>query len=44
MIKISSDFDHGNINCLDAANPSDIRLEIEEDGAAKVPPMVLLPS
>ena len=35
MIKISSDFDHGNINCLDAANPSDIQLEIEEDGAAK---------
>lgn len=35
MIKISSDFDHGNIKCLDRSNPSDIRLEIEEDGKAK---------
>ncbi len=35
MIKIFSDFDHGNINCLDASNPSDIRLEIEQDGKAK---------
>lgn len=35
MIKISSDFDHGNIRCLSADNPGDIRLEIVEDTQAK---------
>ncbi len=34
MITISSDFDSGNINCLDASDPSNIRLEIEKDGKA----------
>lgn len=34
MINISSDFDHGNILCKDASDPSDIRLEIEPDGKA----------
>jgi murein tripeptide amidase MpaA len=34
MIKISSDFDHGNIDCLDASDASDIRLKIKPDGRA----------
>ena len=34
MIKISSDFDHGNIECLDASEPSNIRLKIALDGKA----------
>ncbi len=34
MIKISSDFDHGNIECLEAAEPSNIRLKIKPDGKA----------
>lgn len=35
MIKISSEFDHGNINCVNISDPSHIRLEIEPDGKAK---------
>jgi len=31
---ISSDFDNGNINCLDASNLSNIQLEITSDGKA----------
>ncbi len=31
---ISSDFDHGNIHCVDAADPSKIQLEITSDGCA----------
>lgn len=31
---ISSDFDNGNINCLDASNLSNIQLEIASDGKA----------
>ncbi len=34
MIKISSDFDSGNITCLDANEPSNIQLEIKSDGKA----------
>ena len=34
MIKISSDFDSGNIRCLDDAATSDIQLEIVSDGKA----------
>jgi len=34
MITISSDFDSGNINCIDASDPADIRLEITSDGKA----------
>ncbi len=34
MIKISSDFDHGNIDCLDASDASNIRLKIKPDGKA----------
>lgn len=34
MLKISSDFDNGNINCLDASDPGDIQLEIKPDGKA----------
>ncbi len=34
MIKISSDFDSGNIHCLDAADPSNIQLAIKPDGNA----------
>lgn len=33
-IAVSSDFDHGNINVVDASNADDIRLEIKPDGAA----------
>ncbi|MHA7871663.1 MAG: M14 family metallopeptidase [Hyphococcus sp.] len=32
MLKITSDFDHGNIRCLSADAPDDIRLEINPDG------------
>ncbi|MEM8771062.1 MAG: M14-type cytosolic carboxypeptidase [Pseudomonadota bacterium] len=35
MIKITSDFDHGNIVVQDATDLSDIRLGIKPDGAAK---------
>lgn len=34
MLKISSSFDHGNIDCLDAADPSNVHLAIRKDGAA----------
>jgi murein tripeptide amidase MpaA len=34
MIKITSDFDSGNINCLDATDPANIQLEIKSDGKA----------
>ncbi|MEO1135770.1 MAG: M14-type cytosolic carboxypeptidase [Pseudomonadota bacterium] len=34
MLKISSDFDSGNINCLDTNDPSNIQLEIKSDGKA----------
>ncbi len=34
MLKISSDFDHGNMRVIDISTPSDIRLEISADGAA----------
>ncbi len=34
MIKISSDFDSGNIVCTSAENPSNIELEIKPDGKA----------
>ena len=34
MFKILSDFDSGNIKCVDAADASNIRLEIEKDGKA----------
>ena len=34
MFKILSDFDSGNIKCIDAADASNIRLEIEKDGKA----------
>jgi len=34
MITISRDRDHGNIECLDASDPSDIRLKISPDGKA----------
>lgn len=34
MIRITSDFDNGNIKCLDASDPSNIRLEIKPDGKA----------
>ncbi len=34
MIRISDDFDHGNIVCVDASNPLNIQLEIKPDGKA----------
>lgn len=34
MITITSDFDSGNINCLDATDVSNIQLEIRPDGKA----------
>ena len=34
MITITSDFDSGNINCIDAADASNIQLEIKPDGKA----------
>ncbi|WP_411818350.1 M14-type cytosolic carboxypeptidase [Hyphococcus sp. DH-69] len=34
MIKISSDFDSGNIAVVDANDPNDIKLEIKSDGKA----------
>lgn len=34
MINITSDFDSGNIHCLDATDPSNIQLEIKPDGKA----------
>ncbi len=34
MIEIISDFDHGNIHCVDASDPSNIQLEIKPDGKA----------
>ncbi|MEO1240779.1 MAG: M14-type cytosolic carboxypeptidase [Pseudomonadota bacterium] len=34
MLKISSDFDHGNIHCVDASDPTKIDLEIKPDGQA----------
>ncbi len=34
MIRISSDFDHGNIACLDASDASTIQLEIQRDSKA----------
>ncbi len=34
MIKISSDFDHGNIDCLDVSDAGNIRLNIKPDGKA----------
>jgi len=34
MIKISSDFDHGNIKRLEASDPTNIRLAIQSDGKA----------
>lgn len=34
MINVTGDFDHGNINVLDAADPENIRLEIKPDGKA----------
>jgi murein tripeptide amidase MpaA len=34
MPKISSDFDHGNIHCVDASDPANIQLEIVPDGKA----------
>ncbi|MBL4619289.1 MAG: hypothetical protein JKX88_04235 [Marinicaulis sp.] len=35
MPNIFSDFDHGNIHCLDASDPKAIRLEILSDGSAE---------
>lgn len=35
MIKVSSDFDHGNIAVIDASASKNIRLEIKPDGKAK---------
>lgn len=34
MIAITSDFDSGNIDCVDCSDPADIRLRIRADGAA----------
>ena len=34
MVKVSSDFDSGNINCLDISEPSNLQLEIKSDGKA----------
>ena len=34
MIKISAEFDHGNIHCVDASDQSNIQLEIKPDGKA----------
>ncbi len=34
MLNISSDFDHGNIDCLDVSDPANIRLAIKKDGLA----------
>ena len=43
MISISSDFDHGNIICIDADSPADIQLKIKPDGAANFFQWFLLP-
>ena len=34
MVTVSSDFDHGNIVCVDATDHKDIQLEIKPDGKA----------
>ena len=34
MINIASDFDSGNVACLDATDPTNIQLEIKSDGKA----------
>ncbi len=34
MVKITSNFDHGNIRVIDTSDPSDIQLEIKPDGKA----------